>query len=233
MIVLDQQENTDGEWRNPDSVASNGYNFQFSEYISQGIQLFKKDVANFVLFMLVLFAVNIAIGLIPIFGALASLVIGPPLNAGIFIVANKIRKGETYSFNTFFDGFKGNLFGGLVLLGLVSSILTGIGMLFCIIPGIYLAVSWSIAVPMLLFIKSEFWDAMEASRKVVAKQFWTFLGFIIVVYLGAFIIGVLACGVGLLFTIPVAILATYCAFADIMSNPLPKKEEPKVQEVPH
>ncbi|MEZ4800968.1 MAG: hypothetical protein R2809_14580 [Flavobacteriales bacterium] len=233
MIVLDQQEGSEKGWRRPEDVVDSGYNFKFSDYISEAIQLFKKDIANFVLFMLVLLAVNFGLAAIPIFGGLAGLVIGPPLNAGIFIVANKIRTGQSYSFNSFFDGFQGNRFGQLVLLGLISGILTGIGMLFCLIPGIYLAVSWSIAIPMLLFVKSEFWDAMEASRKVVGKQFWSFLGFMIVVYLGAVIIGLLACGVGLLFTLPIATLAIYCAFEDIMYAPAPKAEEPKVQEVPH
>lgn len=92
-------------------------------------------------------------------------------------------------------------------------------MVFCILPGIYLAVSYGIAVPMLIFLKLEFWDSMEASRKVIGKNFFSWLGFFIVVWLGALIIGVLACGVGLLFTIPVAILATYCAFVGVMSTP--------------
>jgi uncharacterized membrane protein len=72
---------------------------------------------------------------------------------------------------------------------------------------------------MLLFIKLEFWESMEASRKVIGKNFFSWLGFFIVIWLGALIIGALACGVGLLFTIPVAILATYSAFVDIMSAP--------------
>lgn len=232
MIVLDKPQGSAGEWLSPEDVARDGYDFKFSDYISQGIQLFKKDIANFVLFMLVLSAINLGLAFIPILGTLGSLIIGPPLNAGIFLVANKIRKNEPYTFNNFFDGFKSH-FGSLIVLGLVSGILTGIGVVFCILPGIYLGVAWSLAVPMVLFVKPEFWDAMEASRKVVSKQFWSFLGFTIVVFLGAAIIGVLACGIGLLFTIPIAILSTYCAFVDIMSAPEAAASEPVAPEVSH
>jgi hypothetical protein len=218
MIVLDEPNPSQETWKNPEDVIRDGYNFQLESYISQGIQMFKKDIGNFVLFTLVFFAISAVINLLPVLGTIAGIIINPPLTAGYFLVADKIRRGEAYTFNNFFDGFKLHI-GNLIVLSLVSSLLTGIGMVFCILPGIYLAVSYGIAVPMLIFLKLEFWDSMEASRKVIGKNFFSWLGFFIVVWLGALIIGVLACGVGLLFTIPVAILATYCAFVGVMSTP--------------
>ncbi len=218
MIILDEPNSKQENWKNPEDVIRDGYVFRLETYISQAIQLFKKDIGNFVLFTLVFFAISAVINLIPVLGTIAGLIVNPPLAAGYYLVADKIRRGEAYTFNNFFDGFKLHI-GNLIVLSLISSILTAIGFVFCIIPGIYLAVGYGIAVPMLLFLKLEFWDSMEASRKVIGKNFFSWLGFFIVVWLGALIIGVLACGVGLLFTMPVAILATYCAFADVMSGP--------------
>lgn len=218
MIVLDEPNATNESWKKPEDVIRDGYNFQLESYISQGIQMFKKDIGNFVLFTLVVAAISVVINLIPILGYIVGLIINPPLAAGYFIVANKIRKGEAYTFNNFFDGFKINL-GNLIVVSVLTGVFSFIGTLFCILPGIYLTVAYSIATPILLFLNLEFWDAMEASRKVVSKNFFSWLGFFIVVWLGAVIIGLLACGVGLLFTVPVAILATYCAFADVMSGP--------------
>jgi len=218
MIVLDEPNPTNESWKNPENVIRDGYNFRLETYVSQGIQLFKKDIGNFVLFTLVFTAISVVINLIPFLGTIGGLIVNPPLAAGYFLVADKIRRGESYTFNNFFDGFKVHI-GNLIVISLLTGVFTIIGTILCILPGIYLAVAYSIAVPMLLFIKLEFWESMEASRKVIGKNFFSWLGFFIVIWLGALIIGALACGVGLLFTVPVAILATYSAFVDIMSAP--------------
>lgn len=233
MIVLDQEESAKNGWRNPQDVAAVGYSFKFTDYVSEGIQLFKKDIANFVFFTFIQSVINAAILLFPIFGVLSYFALNAPLTAGIYLSAYKIRNAKPHSFNTYWEGFSGESVGQLFLLGLIGGILTFIGTLFCILPGIYIGVSWSLGIPMLLFIKSDFWEALEASRQVVGKRFWSFLGFVFIVYLMAIIIGTLACGVGLLFTLPIARLAIYCAFEDIMCAPASKVSESKVQEVPH
>ena len=214
MIVLDQPEDKSGEFKSPEQAIRDGYNFEVFETIGDGIELFKKDIGNFILFTLVVLAINIGMGLIPIVGGLASMVISPALSVGYFFVADKIRKGEAYTFNNFFDGFKGP-FLQLFLLSLVSGILIFVGTLFCIIPGIWLAISYSLANCILIFHKFEFWDAMEASRKVIATNFWLLLGTLIVIGIGALLVTVLTCGLGFLFAIPVSILTIYVIFIKI------------------
>ncbi|MFN6379350.1 MAG: hypothetical protein ACK4WD_08740 [Flavobacteriales bacterium] len=214
MIVLDQPENNQGEFKSPEQVIHEGYNFEVFETIGDGIELFKKDIGNYVLFTLVVLAINFGLGIIPIVGGLASMVISPALTVGYFFVADKIRKGEAYTFNNFFDGFKGP-FLQLFLLSLVSGILVLVGTLFCIIPGIWLAISYTLANCILIFHKLEFWDAMEASRKVIAKNFWLFLGTLIVMGLGAVIVTLLTCGLGLFFVTPVIVLTLYAIFIKI------------------
>lgn len=217
MIVLDENQNSSSTWKTVDEAVNDRYSMDISSLIGQGIDGFKQNAWNYVLFTLVLVAINVALAMIPFLGSLASMVISPPLNAGYIFVAMKIHRGEEVTFNNFFDGFKAP-FGNLVLLGLISGILTGVGFLFCIIPGIWLAISWGIAVPMVLFIKSEFWDAMEASRKVVAVNFWGWLGFLIVAILGLVIFSLITCGLGLLIAIPVFSLSIFYAFLQIMEK---------------
>jgi uncharacterized membrane protein len=217
MIVLDENQNSSSTWKTVEEAVSDRYSLNISGLIGKGIDAFKENAGNYVLFTLIVIAINAALAMIPFLGSLASLVISPPLNAGYIFVAMKIHRGEEVTFNNFFDGFKAP-FGNLVLLGLVSGILTGIGFVFCILPGIWLAVSWVIAAPMLLFIKSEFWDAMEASRKVVAANFWGWLGFLIVAGLGAALFSVITCGLGILIAAPVLSLAIFHAFLQIMEK---------------
>lgn len=217
MIVLDQNQDSSSEWKTVEEAVSDRYSLDISNLIGQGIDSFKKNALHYILFTLILIAINLGLALIPFLGSIASLVISPPLNAGYIIVAMKIHRGESVTFNDFFEGFKAP-FGGLVLVGLISGILTGIGFIFCILPGIWLAVSWVIAVPMVLFIKTEFWDAMEASRKVVAANFWGWLGFLIVAGLGAAIFSLITCGLGILIAAPVLSLSIFHAFLQIMEK---------------
>jgi uncharacterized membrane protein len=214
MIVLDQPESNQGELKTPEQVIQEGYTFEVFEAIGDGIELFKKDIGNFIIFTLVVLAINLGLGLIPIVGSLATLVIGPPLTVGYFFVADKIRKGEPYTFNNFFDGFKAP-FGQLIVLSLISSILIFVGALLCIIPGIWLGVSYTIANCILIFNKLEFWDAMEASRKVVAKNWWLFFGTLIVMGLGGLLVVVLTCGLGALLVAPVMVLTIYGIYIKI------------------
>jgi uncharacterized membrane protein len=214
MIVLDQPESSKGELKSPEQAIQDGYNFEIFESIGEGIELFKKDIGNFVLYTLVVLAINVGVAFIPFVGTIASLIVGPPITVGYFFVADKIRRGEPYTFNTFFDGFKAP-FGQLIVLSLISTILIIVGTIFCIIPGIWLAISYTLANCILIFHKLEFWDAMEASRKVVGKNFWSFLGLFIVMGLGGAIFIVLTCGLGSIIASPVIVLTIYGIYIKI------------------
>jgi uncharacterized membrane protein len=167
-----------------------------------------------VLFTLLVVGISAGLSFVPFVGSLASVVISPPLSVGYFFVADKIRRGEAYTFNNFFDGFKAP-FGQLIVLSLISSILTVVGTIFCILPGIYLAIGYSLSNCVLVFHKFEFWEAMEASRKVVSKNFWTFLGLFLVMGIGGALAIILTCGVGSLFVAPVIVLTIYCIYIKI------------------
>jgi 4-hydroxybenzoate polyprenyltransferase len=56
---------------------------------------------------------------------------------------------------------------------------------------------------------------MEASRKVVSKNFWTFLGLFLVMGIGGALAIILTCGVGSLFVAPVIVLTIYCIYIKI------------------
>ena len=68
--------------------------------------------------------------------------------------------------------------------------------------GLALSTLWVFTVPLVMDRKMEFWPAMELSRKVVMGIFWRVLG--LVISAGIIVVsGVLLCGVGLLFTLPI------------------------------
>lgn len=102
----------------------------------------------------------------------------------------------------------------------VLGLLTGkiiFGFLLAMLIGAAIAVLYVLAPMFILFRGMGFWDAMEASRKVVTKNYMQFFVMMIVLmFIGIF--GVLLCCVGLLVAIPVIYLAMYNAFEDIMGT---------------
>jgi len=86
-------------------------------------------------------------------------------------------------------------------------------LLYCL-PIFFINIIYLFAPMMVFFYDLSPWKAMEASRKIIMKKWFTFLGFSIVVgIIGA--IGIFFFGVGILFTYPIIPLAMYIAFADV------------------
>jgi uncharacterized membrane protein len=184
------------------------------------LETFKKNPGGFVGFTLVVFLINIAIAKInqsasPV-GTLISLLISGPLNAGFLIVAFKLLRNRATTFGDFFRGF--NNFLPLFLVSLVSSVMIGIGFVLLLIPGIYLAVAYTFALPFVLEKKMNFWDGMEFSRKLISKHWFSFFGFAFVLVL-LNLAGALLLGFGLLVTIPLSVCAIAAAYADIVGLP--------------
>jgi uncharacterized membrane protein len=89
--------------------------------------------------------------------------------------------------------------------------------LLCILPGIYLFVAWCLALTLVIDKRLQFWDAMEVSRKVVSKHWWTFFGLILLwclINIG----GVLLCVIGLFLTWPWTCIAMVYAYEDIFGT---------------
>ncbi|MGB0887118.1 MAG: hypothetical protein ACPGSL_03250 [Vicingaceae bacterium] len=195
-------------------LISEGYDFKLEEYFSKGFEIFKKEYGLFIGFSIIAGIMSIISSLIPFIGSFAQIIISSIANLGFFYVARKIKKGEKPDFEDFFKPF--NDFGNIVGVALVVAVLTIIGVLCLIIPGIYLGVAWGFAVPIVYFFRgTELWAAMEASRKIITKNWWWFFLFGFCIGL-LNMLGALCLLVGLFITIPVSHLIMYAAFDDIM-----------------
>lgn len=194
-----------------DQLIEKGYQTDIGNYISKGFRIFEKEVGLFIGYTALFFLISVVSGFIPF----APLLISGPLCAGFFIVAHKINKGEPYEFSTFFKGF--DFFVPLLLFTLVGGIFIFLGFLALILPGIYLAVAYTFAIPFIVFAKMEFWDGMEISRKLTTKNWWSIFGLSILLFL-INLLGIMVLFVGLLFTVPITYCAIYAAFDDIVGT---------------
>ena len=89
--------------------------------------------------------------------------------------------------------------------------------LICLIPVVYLQISWSFTLPLIIDKQMDFWPAMKTSRKMVGKHWWLVFGLFVLVGL-LNVVGVLLCCIGLLFTVPIGLGALMYAYETIFSS---------------
>jgi hypothetical protein len=98
----------------------------------------------------------------------AGLFLGGVLYGGLYLVYLRRIRGETTSVGEAFAGF-GNPFIQLLLAGFLTTLLAGIGYLFCMLPWVYLKIAWIFTLVLVIDRRMEFWTAMELSRKVATR----------------------------------------------------------------
>ena len=129
----------------------------------------------------------------------------------------KLVRGQKAEFGDAFAGF--NLaFLPLALFGLVGQLLIFLGLFLCILPGIYLAISWVFFTALIILDKRlDFWQAMELSRKVVSKHWWQVFGFALVCGL-VLLCGAVLCVIGVFIAAPIVKAAIIYAYEDIFGG---------------
>ncbi len=139
--------------------------------------------------------------------------VAPALTAGYYFVAFQIARNRDAVFGDFFQGF--NKFLPIFLTSLVSTILTAIGFVLLLLPGIYLAVAYLFAQPLVIDKNADFWQAMETSRKLITKKWFSFFGLLLLIFL-LNLGGAMLLGIGLLVTIPLSVCIIAAAYEDIV-----------------
>jgi hypothetical protein len=76
----------------------------------------------------------------------------------------------------------------LIWLFMLIGVLAGLGLLACLIPGIYLYYSWAVAVPVLLLEDKRGRKALKRSRELVKGRWWNVFGVVIVAAMLGFVV---------------------------------------------
>jgi len=178
-----------------------GANLDLGEVLSEAWELFTRDAAAYILATLAyILILTVSCGL--------ALIIWGPISAGMVIMGFKARKGEQVSFGDAFSGFE--IFGPTFLVVLVAGLLILLGTALCILPGLYLAIAWAFALPLVIDRKMDFWDAMQESMNKVNANFVPVLVVILVLYIINSAGGAVA--VGVLVTQPLMVLGINVAY---------------------
>lgn len=207
-----------------EKIAEKGYEFEMEKYFSEGWQIFKDAPGQFILYAILVFAINFGLAFIPILGSLASFVITPALGAGYFVACRHLELHNRLEIADFFKSFDFILH--LFLLGLVGGILTFVGFVFLVIPGIWFSVAIGLSSLMIVFAGMEFWDSITTSVKLVNKKWFHFFAlFILLVFLN--LLGAIALIIGLLITVPVSYCIVYSAYKNIVGFSDGEDDEPR------
>jgi uncharacterized membrane protein len=93
-----------------------------------------------------------------------------------------------------------------------------VAFLICLMAVFYLSTNWIFTLPLIMDKQMDFWPAMQTSWKMVNKHWWQVFGLIVLMGL-LNIAGLLACCVGIFFTIPIGLGAWMYAYETIFSRP--------------
>ncbi len=207
-------------------LLNEGYAFNMGDYISRGWRIFKSNLALMVVYTIILSVISSLVGTIDVnlggggesvrpagVSFLFNILVAPPLWAGLYVGAFKGLNNQSLELGDFLKGFQ--FFAPLVLAQLIINIFILIGSIFCLIPGIYFAIAYLLTMLLILDRRMSFWDAMETSRKIVTKQWFSW--FVFGLLMGVINIGgVIACIVGIFFTIPLTYCMWVAAYEDVV-----------------
>lgn len=141
---------------------------------------------------------------------------GAPLGAGIIMVGIKIARDESASATEVFAHFDKivPLAAGMIMVYFLITI----GFLLLVLPGIYLAVAYTLALPLIVDKNLGPWQALETSRQAITKHWFGFFGFLIVCLL-LYIAGAIPLMIGLIWVIPLVSIAIGIAYRNIFGGP--------------
>jgi hypothetical protein len=191
---------------------------KFGEWIEKGFNLYKENFGILVLASLIAVIVSaITVG-----------VLAGPMAAGVILIIFQLvdRKEPKPEVGTLLRGFDFFLHSFLffVIWGIavfVASLILGLVPCIGQLASLFVVFVAHALLMFGLFLivdrKMEFWPASVESFNMVKRNFWPFLGFSIVSNLiGS--IGAVACGIGVVFTLPIQVCILTVAYREIFDE---------------
>jgi hypothetical protein len=154
---------------------------RIGECLSRGWGLMLRNFGFFFAAAFLVWMVGFVCQWLPLVGIFYWLVRGV-FYGGLYMVFLNRARGQSAAVSDAFSGF-GAGFAQLMLAGVVTSLLSALGFVFCIAPGIYLAVAWIFTLPLVIDRRLEFWSAMELSRKTVTRVWFQMFVVVLVAFL--------------------------------------------------
>ena len=202
--------------------------FSIGDAVRFGWDTMKNNISFFILMIIILwlvaaipsglgsFSYRMSLSAAAIFGlifGIISFVVGMFVNMAQIKVGVRFSKGETADFQDlfneyprFWDFLLGSILYGLIVLG---------GLILLIIPGMYWAIKYHFYGYLIIDQGMGPVDAIKKSGELTDGAKWNLLVFWLALF-GIYILGFLACCVGILFAIPVIIVAVAYVYRTLL-----------------
>jgi membrane-anchored glycerophosphoryl diester phosphodiesterase (GDPDase) len=136
-----------------------------------------------------------------------------PMLTGMIMMAIRHVRGETIMYKDIFGYY--TMTWTLALAALLIYMMTVVGLMLLILPGIYLSVAYIFTLPLIADKGMGIWDAMERSRKRGTQHWFKGFGLMILLSLGL-MVGFLSFGIGLVWAVPLMLITLYGLLYPIM-----------------
>jgi hypothetical protein len=118
----------------------------------------------------------------PCLGPILAMLFYGPLFGGLYLVFLKLIRGEETSAGDVFTLTRDTAMP-LMLTGVLTLLLVQIGMVACLLPGIYLFIAWLFSLPLVADRGLNFWEAMETSRRAISRHWFKIFPLFILAFL--------------------------------------------------
>jgi len=189
-----------------DTELSSPSKVRLSAWLNAGWDVFMEDPGSFLIIGLVAVA---------LLAFTHGLLWGPVMLGLAAVGVRRVRMGRV-EVADFFQGFR--YFLPAVLAGLLVLVFSVIGLAFLIVPGVVVFSMYLFTFHFIFDQEQDFWEGMESSRKLVARDYFGFALFALIL-LGINFLGLAFLLIGTILTVPVTALAMTAAYLDIIEGP--------------
>jgi len=191
---------------------------KFGEWIEKGFNLYKENFGILVLASLIAVLVS----------AVTAGVLAGPMAAGVLLIVFQLHDRREpgpevgtllRGFDFFLNSFLFFIIWGIAIfiVSLVLGLVPCIGQLASLFVVFVAHALLMFGLFLIVDRKMEFWPASVESFNMVKRNFWPFLGFSVVTNLiGG--VGAVACGIGVVFTLPIQVCILTVAYREIFNN---------------
>ena len=196
--------------------------FSIGEALSYGWKKLQENIGPLVSAALAILAVNVLFWLLGR-GALAGLMsligwfVSVLISMGLIRIALKIVDGKPIETADLFQ--RVDLALPYIIASFIVWIMVGIGFVFLIVPGIYLAITFGFFGYNIVDKEHGIMQSIEQSAAITKAQKWDLFGFGVAL-LFFNLAGAIALGIGLLVTIPVSLLAMAYVYRKLNGEPV-------------
>lgn len=138
-----------------------------------------------------------------------------PLAGGFLLVCREMDKTGSASASTLFEGFKPIYWANLIVLAFVYFVLSKIGTMLFLIPGIYIWVAAVLGCPFVMFQRKSGLEALKSSVNLINRDWFKVFQILLVATLFGWL-GYLLCGIGRIVTYPFVFVTVYMLYKHIV-----------------